>query len=108
MEIEINGKKTTPRFDIGMVKLFNKETGKNFLKMSELEYEDIGVMSGLIYAAAKRGNKSITMDDVDCLKFSEMIALVHEMEDSVQEFLPQASDSEEGEGAGPLEENRQS
>jgi hypothetical protein len=103
MEIEINGKKVTPRFDIGMVKLFNKTTGKNFMKITEEEYTDVEVMSGLIFAATHRGDKSITMEDVDCLTFPDMLKIANGMKDMMKEFLPEATGEEV-----PLEENRQS
>lgn len=102
MEIDINGKKVTPRFDIGMVRLFNKTTGKNFMKMTEEDYTDVEVLAGLIYASAHRANNKITMDDVDCLTFPGMMKIANDMKESMQEFLPEAS------GEAPLEENRQS
>ena len=101
-EIEINGKKVLPRFDIGMVKLFNKTTGKNFLKLTEEEYEDVDVMAGLIYATAHRGNKEVSMDDVDCLTFTDMMKLANDMKGSLKDFLPESTGEEV-----PLVENRQ-
>jgi hypothetical protein len=101
MEIEINGKKTTMRLDLGAVKIMNKLSGKNFLQLKEEDYADLEVMAALVYACAHRGNKKITMEDVDSLKISELTDIVQAMGEMFGEFMPAPAEKDEGEA--PLE-----
>ena len=89
----INGKKVDLVLDLGAVKVINKVTGKNFFKLKADEYEDIEVMAGMIYGCAVRGNKDITMEDVDALKFDEVMGLMEEIMSEMEDFMPEKSDS---------------
>ena len=109
MEIEIGTKKTTMRLDLGAVKIMNKLSGKNFLQLKEEDFADIEVMSALVYACAHRGNKKITMEDVDNLKLNELTGIVQAMGDTFAEFMPAREEEADGEPeAAPLGSSRQS
>lgn len=101
MEVEINGKKTVMRMDLGAIKLANKASGKNLLELKAKHFSDADVIAALIYGCAHRGNKKITMDDVDSIKLTELGPITDAVMEAYGEFLP------EGEGKGPLEEKPQ-
>ncbi len=75
MKAVINGKETELKFNFGTVRIFNRESGRDFMRLSEDEYRDTDVMGYLLLAAAQRGNKEITMDDIDELTFTEITEL---------------------------------
>ncbi len=77
--MNINGKTAELQFDFGMARQFKERSGKDLLSMKESEYQDIDVMHSLVYSAAVRGNPDITLEDVDCIKFSEMESVVNEI-----------------------------
>ena len=95
--VTINGKETELRFDMGMAKLFKKHVKKDLFNMVEDDYKDTEVIVGMIYAAAKRGNPEITVEDVDCLTFKEMTDMTKAVMGGLSDFMPEA----DGE-AGPL------
>ena len=104
MEVEINGKKTTMRLDLGAVRIMNKEGKKNFLTLKDEDFADPEVMAALIYACAVRGNKKIVMDDVNNLTIAELMSIMRDMKNLVGDFLPEPKG---GVGEAPLEESRQ-
>jgi hypothetical protein len=82
----INGKEVELKFDFGMARLFKAETGKDMLALKGDGFADTDVMAGFIYAAAKRGNPKITMDDIDSIPFSELQSIVSEMTGNMPKF----------------------
>lgn len=75
----INGKEVELRFDFGMARLFKAQTGKDMLSLKGDGFADTDVMAGFIFAAAKRGNPDITIEDIDAIPFSELQSIVGEM-----------------------------
>jgi len=101
--VTINGKETEMRFDMGMARLFKKHVKKDLFSMAENDYKDTEVITGMLYAAAKRGNPEITVEDIDCLSFKEMADLTKEVTAGLSDFMPEA----DGE-ASPLADSPQS
>ena len=91
--MNINGKETKPRLDLGAVKLFNKASGRNMFAIKEKEWNDPEVISALIYAVAHRGNKEITMEDVDSLTMGELETAAKQVEIMMKEFIPEGKKS---------------
>jgi len=101
--VTINGKETEMRFDMGMARLFKKQTKKDLFSMSGDEYKDTEVIMGMLFAAANRGNPKISMDDIDSLSFKQMAELTNAVTEGLSDFMPE-SDGEES----PLAETPQS
>ena len=101
--VVINGKEVEMKFDMGMARLFKRHTKKDLMNMTGDEYKDIEVITGMLYAAAKRGNPDITVDDIDCLTFQEMSTLTQAVTAGMTEFMPEP-DGEES----PLADSPQS
>jgi hypothetical protein len=99
----INGKETEMKFDMGMARIFKKHTKKDLFNMGKDDYKDTEIILGMLYAAAKRGNPDITVEDIDCLSFGEMAELIKTVNWGLSEFMPEA----DGE-ADPLVDSPQS
>ena len=92
MELNINGKKTTPRLDFGALKIYNKITDTNFAKMKDIDLNDDETVSNLFLAMAKRGNPKITAEDLDCMSPAQLPLFSQELESQLNEFSDEPKD----------------
>ena len=70
----INGKETTPQFDLGAFRIVKRMTGIVITQgMQEDDMADVDFLHALLYAIAHRGNPDITEDDVDCITPRQLI-----------------------------------
>ena len=102
----INGKETELKFDFGAVRLFNRLSGKDFMKLKEKDFAETDNIAYLLLTVAQRGNQEITMDDIDALSFAEVTELSQKLTKLVQEYFP-APQEGQGKSDGPLKEKRQ-
>lgn len=96
MEITINNKKTEMVLDLGALRIAKKETGVNILNVKGEDFNDPDVIVAIIYGCANRGNKKITMQDVETIKPSELEEIMKSLEELFKDFAPEAA------GEGPL------
>ena len=70
----INGKETTPQFDLGAFRIVKRMTGIVITQgMKEDDMADVDFLHALLYAIAHRGNPDITEADVDCITPRQLI-----------------------------------
>ena len=96
MEITINNKKTELVLDLGALRIAKKETGVNILGARGEDFNDPDVIVAMIYGCANRGNKKITMEDIETIKPSELEGIIECLEELFEDFVPEAT------GEGPL------
>ena len=101
--VTVNGKETTLRMDFGAIRIFNRESGTNFMELANVDFQDADNLAYIFYATAKRGNPEITMDDIDSLSIDEIQSFSEAIGELLQEFSPEAD-----EDADPLVESPQS
>jgi len=103
MKAVINGKETELTFDFGTVRLFNRSSGLEFMRLREKDFAEAETIAHLLYAVAARKNKEITIDDIDELTFPEITDLSDKMRQLMDEYFPKPGEVEK---AGPLDHQK--
>ena len=101
--VTVNGKETTLKMDFGAIRIFNRESGTNFMELGEIDFQDADNLAYIFYATAKRGNPEITLDDIDSLSFDEIQKFSEAIGELMEEFSPEATEDD-----APLAESPQS
>ncbi|MFA7461882.1 MAG: hypothetical protein WCY59_01910 [Anaerovoracaceae bacterium] len=101
----INGKEINLRLDLGVVRTFKRETGKNLLETKEDDWKDIDMLAMLMLFCARRGgHKDITEDEIDCMTLPELTRCMTEL---VEGFMPEGAKGKEAQGnVAPLTQKR--